>query len=184
VSITHPCGHIASAARPEPVVFTIQGDGDLFGEGVLEVVQAVARGERITVICVNNGLNAETGSQMTPATIPGQRTNTSINGRDVELDGEPLRVAELIAGIDGAVFVARGSVHSPVEVKRVSAYIKRAFESQRQGRGFSYVEILTMCPSGWHLDPVQSLDYIANEMTKYHPAWDRQEKTNLRDPGE
>jgi 2-oxoglutarate ferredoxin oxidoreductase subunit beta len=106
---------------------------------------------------------------MTPATIPGQRTNTSINGRDVELDGHPLKMAEMIAGIDGSVFVARGSVHSPVEVKRVSSYVRRAFESQREGRGFSYVEILTMCPSGWHLDPVQSLDYIANEVTKYHP---------------
>ena len=154
--------------HPEPIIFTLQGDGDLFGEGVLEAVQAAARGERITIVCVNNGLNAETGSQMTPASIPGQRTNTTVDGRDVEQHGHTLQMAELLAGVAGSIFVARGSVHSPVEVKRTMGYLRTAFASQRSG-GFSYVEILTMCPSGWHMDPVQALDYQRDEMAKYHP---------------
>lgn len=153
----------------DPVVFTIQGDGDLHGEGVNEAVQAAARGENITVICFNNGITADTGSQMTPASILGQRTNTTIDGRNASQHGHPLRMAELLASLDGTVFSARGSMHSPVEIKRTHGYIRRAFGLQQQRRGFSYVEILTMCPSGWHMSPVEALDFIGNEMSKAHP---------------
>lgn len=156
-------------ARPEPLVFTIQGDGDLHGEGVLEAVQAAARAEKITIICFNNALNAETGSQMTPATIPGMRTNTSLNGRTVEEHGYPLRMAELLGAIEGAAFVARSAMHSPAEIQRATGYIRKAFETQRRGIGFSYVELLTMCPSGWHLSPVEALDFIGEQMSAVHP---------------
>ncbi len=155
-------------SRPEPLVFTIQGDGDLHGEGVLEVVQAAARSERITVICFNNALNAETGSQMTPATIPGMRTNTTLNGRNAAEHGYPLRMAELLASVEGSVFLARSAMHSPAEIQRATGYIRKAFEVQQRGLGFSYVELITMCPSGWHLSPVAALDFIAEKMTAVH----------------
>jgi 2-oxoglutarate/2-oxoacid ferredoxin oxidoreductase subunit beta len=154
--------------RPGPLVFTIQGDGDLHGEGVLEAVQAAARRENITVICFNNGLNAETGSQMTPASILGMRTNTSLNGRNPEEHGYPLRMAELLASVEGSVFIARSGMHSPAEIQRATGYIRKAFTVQRRNLGFSYVELITMCPSGWHLSPIESLDYLETKMAATH----------------
>ena len=156
-------------SHPHKLVLTLQGDGDLFGEGVGEAVAAASRAEAITVICFNNGVNAETGSQMTPATILGQRTNTTLQGRTPELHGYPLQMAELLAGIRGSSYVARSAMHSPAEIKRATAYIRKAFQVQQARRGFSYVELLTMCPSGWHLSPVEALDFIANEMSGTHP---------------
>jgi 2-oxoglutarate/2-oxoacid ferredoxin oxidoreductase subunit beta len=156
-------------SRPGPLVFTIQGDGDLHGEGVLEAVQAAARGELITIICFNNAVNAETGSQMTPATIPGMKTNTTRGGRDVKEHGFPLRMAELLGGIEGAAFVARSAVHTPAEIQRATAYIATAFDVQRRGLGFSFVELLTMCPSGWHMSALEALDFVERDLSHYHP---------------
>ncbi len=154
--------------RPDPVIFTVQGDGDLFAEGVLEAVQAATRGENITIICVNNGVNGMTGSQMTPATVLGQRTNTTLDGRDAKTHGYPLLMAELLAAMPGSAYVARSAVHNPAEIRRAARYIKTAFEIQRQRIGLTYVELLTMCPSGWHMTPVESLDFIEDEMSKTH----------------
>jgi len=154
--------------HPGPVIFTVQGDGDLFAEGVLEAVQAATRGENITIICVNNGVNGMTGSQMTPATILGQRTNTSLEGRDAKTHGYPLLMAELLAALPGTAYAARSAVHNPAEIRRAATYIQTAFEIQRQRIGLTYVELLTMCPSGWHLTPVEALDFIEDEMSKTH----------------
>jgi 2-oxoglutarate ferredoxin oxidoreductase subunit beta len=97
------------------------------------------------------------------------RTNTTKNGRDVEQHGFPLRMAELLGGIEGAAFVARTAVHEPAEIQRATSYLRKAFDAQRRGLGFSYVEILTMCPSGWHMDPVEALDFIKTGLSRYHP---------------
>lgn len=153
---------------PDRLVFTVQGDGDLIAEGVSEAVQAAARGENITIICVNNGVTGETGGQMTPATLIGQQTKTSMGGRDSTLHGAPLGMAELLAAVPGASFVARGAVHAPAHVQKARRYIKKAFETQIAGGGFSYVELLTMCPSGWTMQPVEAMDFIENQMSKVH----------------
>ena len=153
---------------PDRLVFTVQGDGDLIAEGVLEAVQAAARGENITIICVNNGVNGETGGQMTPATIVGQQTKTSMGGRDAKTQGMPLGMAELLAAVPGARYVARGSVHNPAEVQKAKRYIKRAFELQVAEEGFTYVELLTMCPSGWMMQPVEAMDFIEDQFSKVH----------------
>ncbi|MEX2237387.1 MAG: thiamine pyrophosphate-dependent enzyme [Dehalococcoidia bacterium] len=153
---------------PDRLVFTLQGDGDLYAEGVSEAVQAASRSENITIICVNNGVNGETGGQMTPATPVGLRTKTTPNGRDAVREGKPLGMAELLAAVPGSTYVARGSVHTPVEAQKAKRYLRKAFETQMSGGGFSYVEILTMCPSGWIMEPVEAMDYIENELSKVH----------------
>jgi 2-oxoglutarate ferredoxin oxidoreductase subunit beta len=153
---------------PDRFVLTVQGDGDLHAEGVSEAVQAAARSENITVVCVNNGVNAETGGQMTPATILGQQTKTSLGGKNVSQHGRPLLMAELLAAVPGATYVARGAVHSPADAQKARRYIKRAFEVQQRGEGFSYVELLTMCPSGWLMEPVEALDFIEEKFSKVH----------------
>lgn len=154
---------------PDAVVFTIQGDGDLMAEGMLEGVQAAVRGEKITIVCFNNSLFADTGSHMTPTTLIGQKTKTTWDGRDKEQHGSPLRYAEMIATIDGTAFAARTSVHSPVHVQRTKKALRQAFETQLANKGLSYVEILTMCPSGWFMSPVEALTYTEEKMLPAFP---------------
>jgi 2-oxoglutarate/2-oxoacid ferredoxin oxidoreductase subunit beta len=155
-------------ALPDTLVFTLQGDGDLISEGVSEAVQAAVRGENITVICLNNAVNAETGSHMTAASMVGQRTKTTLGGRSAEHQGVPLRMAELLAGMDGTVFSARSSMHKPAEIMKAKKFLRRAFELQLARRGFSYVELLTMCPTGWFMEPVESIDYIEDVLSQVH----------------
>jgi len=155
--------------RPEAMVFTVQGDGDLHSEGVTEAVQAAARRENITVICFNNTVNGETGGHLTAATVVGQKTKTSLSGRTLEGQGQPVRMAELLAGIEGTVFSARTAVNKPSEIQKAKKFLRRAFEAQLANKGFSYVEIITMCPTGWFMEPVEALDHIDNVIAKVHP---------------
>jgi 2-oxoglutarate ferredoxin oxidoreductase subunit beta len=153
---------------PDRVVFTVQGDGDLANEGLQEVIHAAARGESITVFMLNNGVFGETGGHMTATTVVGQRTKTSLDGRDPERHGYPLRVAELLAGIDGSAYVARGAVNNAGSVARTKRMITRALESQIRGEGFSFVEILTMCPTGWFVETQEAPGYLDDRLGAVH----------------
>ncbi len=153
----------------DKLVFTYQGDGDLASIGTAEIVHAAHRGEKITAIFVNNTTYGMTGGQMAPTTLIGQKTTTSPYGRDAEHCGKPIRVCEMLATIDGAKFIERVSVDSPVNVRKAKKAIRKAFECQMEGRGFSLVEILSTCPTNWGKTPVESLERIRTEMIPYFP---------------
>ncbi len=153
---------------PEGFVITVQGDGDMVNEGLQEVLHAAARGENITCLLLNNGVFGETGGQMTATTTPGQRTKTSIEGRDPHRHGHPILLSNLVAALDGVAYVARGAVNNAGNVARTKRYITRAFESQMAGTGFSLVEILTMCPTGWFVDTLEGPDYLQDTLAPVH----------------
>lgn len=159
-------------------VFTYQGDGDLASIGTAEIVHAAHRGERITTIFINNATYGMTGGQMAPTTLVGQKSTTCPHGRDSSLTGSPLRISELLASIDGAVFVERVSAHSPDQVKNAKRAIKKAFQCQLDGLGFSIVEVLSTCPTNWNLSPLKSFDWLVDNMIPYYPLG------NLRSPKE
>ncbi|MBO8126397.1 MAG: 2-oxoglutarate oxidoreductase [Firmicutes bacterium] len=154
---------------PETIVFTYQGDGDLASIGTAEIIHAAARGENITVIFINNTNFGMTGGQMAPTTLPGQKTTTTPLGRDVKKAGYPLRVCELLSALDGPAYLARVSLHSPKEVLRAKKAIRKAFETQVAGAGFSLVEVLSTCPTNWGLPPKKALEYLRDEVAKYYP---------------
>jgi len=143
-------------ARPESIVFTYQGDGDLAAIGTSEIIHAANRGEDITVIFVNNTTYGMTGGQMAPTTMPGQRTSTSPDGRDIKNDGSPFKMAELLSNLDGVAFSARVAVNSPKNVLQAKKMIKTAFQYQVEGRGFSFIEALSTCPTNWGMNPLQA----------------------------
>jgi 2-oxoglutarate ferredoxin oxidoreductase subunit beta len=153
---------------PDRLVFTLQGDGDMVNEGLQEVLHTAARGERVTAILLNNGVFGETGGHMTAATVLGQRTKNTLDGRDSEYHGFPIRVANLVAQLDGAAYVARGSVHAAGAVARTKKMILRAFEAQLAGAGFSMVEILTMCPTGWFIPTAEGPNYLDDTLGQVH----------------
>ena len=155
--------------QPDNVVFTYQGDGDLASIGTAEIVHAAHRGENITVIFVNNTTYGMTGGQMAPTTLAGQKTTTSPYGRDPKHCGNPIRVCEMLATIDGSAFLERVAVDSPGHVRKAKQAIRRAFECQLQGKGFSMVEILAACPTNWGMTPLESLERIRSEMIPYYP---------------
>lgn len=155
--------------NPDKLVFTYQGDGDLASIGTAEIVHAAHRGEKITTIFVNNTTYGMTGGQMAPTTLPGQKTTTSPYGRDPEHCGNPIRVCEMLATIDGAKFIERVSVDSPGNVRKAKKAIKRAFECQMEGKGFSLVEVLSTCPTNWGKTPVEALERVRTEMIPYYP---------------
>lgn len=159
----------AKRARPNSIVFTYQGDGDLASIGGNEILHAANRGEKITVIFVNNAIYGMTGGQMAPTSLPGQTTSTSPFGRDVADTGYPLRVSELLAGLATPAYIARGSAHDGKHTLQVKKMIKRAFELQRDGTCFSFVEILSTCPTNWGLSPSESEDFVADQMIPYYP---------------
>lgn len=134
---------------PDRVVFTMQGDGDMVSEGLAEVLHTAARSEKITCFLLNNGVFGDTGGHMTAASVIGQRTKTDMGGRKAEEHGYPIPIAKLVAGLDGVSYVARASVHNAAGVTMAKRFVRRAFEHQLQRTGFSLVEILTMCPTGW-----------------------------------
>jgi 2-oxoglutarate ferredoxin oxidoreductase subunit beta len=150
--------------RPDTLVFTIQGDGDLANEGLQEAIHAAARGEAITLFMLNNGVFGETGGHMTTTTLLGQQTKTSVGGRDPHLHGRPLQVAELLSVVDGTAYVARGAVNNAGNVARTKRMIARAFEVQDSGAGFSFVEILTMCPTGWFVETEEAPAYVEERL--------------------
>lgn len=154
---------------PENVVFTYQGDGDLASIGAAEIVHAAARGEKITTIFVNNAIYGMTGGQMAPTTLVGQITTTSPSGRDMNLSGFPIRISEMLSTLSGAVFVERVSVHDPKHIRQTKKAIKKAFEVQLKGEGFGIVEVLSTCPTNWGMTPIESLDWLKENMIKYYP---------------
>lgn len=153
--------------RPDNFVFTYQGDGDAAAIGLSETLYTAQRNENITTIFVNNGVFGMTGGQMAPTTLKGQKTTTSLNGRDTELTGMPMRVAEMINNFDVS-YIARGAVTSFREINKTKQYIKRAVECQLNNEGYSFVEILSPCPTNWHMDPVKSMKRIEEEVFNYY----------------
>lgn len=155
--------------HPEKVVFTYQGDGDLASIGTAEIVHAAHRSENITVVFVNNAVYGMTGGQMAPTTQLGQKTTTTPKGRNSAHCGSPLRISEMFAEIPGASYIARVSVHTPKMVRRAKKIIKKAFEYQLEGRGFSMIEVLSTCPTGWGMSPIEALKWLDENMIPYYP---------------
>lgn len=156
-------------AKPEAVVFTYQGDGDLAAIGTCETVHAAARGENITIIFVNNTIYGMTGGQMAPTTIPGQITQTTPYGRDPAVQGFPLKVCEMLSEVDGVALAQRVSVDSVPHIREAKNAIRKAFDNQIHKRGFSIVEVLSTCPTNWGLSPEQSMERVRTEMIPYFP---------------
>ncbi|HEX2949817.1 MAG TPA: thiamine pyrophosphate-dependent enzyme [Armatimonadota bacterium] len=166
-------------ALPGAVVFTYQGDGDLASIGIAEIIHAAARGENITVIFINNAVYGMTGGQMAPTTMLQQVTTTSPLGRDSKLAGYPIRVSEMLATLDGATFITRQAVNSPKEVNAAKKAMKKAFQLQLDGKGFSMVEILSTCPTWWGKAPKEAMDWVDEKMRTQYPLGvviDRSEK--------
>ena len=155
--------------NPEKYVFTYQGDGDLASIGTAEIIPACSRGENIVVIFINNGIYGMTGGQMAPTTLPGQVTQTSPYGRDVEAVGYPIKVCELLANVDGAAYLERVAVNNVANVKKAKAAIKKAFQNQIDGKGFSLIEVLSTCPTNWGVTPTEALKWVETEMIPYYP---------------
>ncbi|HMD44801.1 MAG TPA: thiamine pyrophosphate-dependent enzyme [Acidimicrobiales bacterium] len=151
-------------ARPDTVVVTVQGDGDMVNEGLQEILHAAARSESFTAVLLNNGVFGETGGHMTAATVIGQRTKNTLDGRDPAAHGYPIVVADLLSCLEGATYVARGAVNSAGNVARTRRMLHRALEVQAAGGGFSFVEILTMCPTGWFVDTTEAPDYLGDTL--------------------
>ncbi len=157
-------------ADPENnIVFTYQGDGDLAAIGTAETVHAAARRENITVIFVNNAIYGMTGGQMAPTTLPGQVTQTSPYGRDVETVGYPVKVCELLQNVDGAAYLERVAVNNPANVKKAKKAIKKAFQNQIEGKGFSLIEVVSTCPTNWGMTPEKALKWLEDNMLPYYP---------------
>lgn len=157
---------------PDRIVFTYQGDGDLASIGMGEIVHAAGRGENISVFFINNAIYGMTSGQMAPTTLPGQKTTSSPRGRDVETMGYPLRMAELLANLDGAGYVVRRSLHDPKNIRMAKKAIRLAFETQLRGLGFSMVEMLSTCSTNWGLSPIESLKWLEEHMIPYYPIGD------------
>ncbi len=156
-------------ANPENIVFTYQGDGDLAAIGTAETVHSAARGENITVIFVNNAIYGMTGGQMAPTTLPTQVTQTSPYGRDVTVQGYPVKVCEMLSQLDGPTYLERVAVTDVKNIKNAKRAIKKAFENQVNGRGFSLVEVLSTCPTNWGKTPEDSIDWLNENMKPYYP---------------
>ncbi len=157
---------------PDRIVFTYQGDGDLASIGMAEIMHASARGENITVIFINNAIYGMTGGQMAPTTLPGQKTTSSPLGRDVEQAGFPVRMAEVLATMEGTGYSVRRSLHDPKNVRLAKKAIRTAFEVQKRGLGFSIVELLSTCPTNWGMTPVEALKWVEEHMLPVFPLGD------------
>jgi len=166
-------------ARPDCFVFTYQGDGDLAAIGTAEIIHAANRGEQISVIFVNNTTYGMTGGQMAPTTLLGQRTSTSPYGRQAEKEGFPIRVAELLSGLDGVAFSARTAVNSPKNIMDAKKQIRRAFRYQMEGKGFSFVEVLSACPTNWGMGPIEANERVGREMCEYFKLGTFKNSANL-----
>ncbi len=154
---------------PDRIVFSYQGDGDLAAIGTAETMHAANRGENITVIFINNAVYGMTGGQMAPTTMLGQKTTTSGPGRTPALDGYPIKMSEILAYLDGTTYIERCAVSSPARIVQAKKAIKKAFQYQIDGRGFSMIEVLSNCPTNWKMTPVESCKYVEEVMTKEFP---------------
>lgn len=166
-------------ARPDRFVFTYQGDGDLAAIGTAEIIHAANRGEGITVIFVNNTTYGMTGGQMAPTTLLGQRTSTSPYGRTPEKEGFPIRVSELLAGLDGVAFCARVAVNSPKNIMDAKKQVRKAFRYQIEGKGFSFVEFLSACPTNWGMGAIEANERVGREMCDYFKLGTFKNSANL-----
>ena len=164
-------------ARPDNIVFTYQGDGDLASIGMAETVHAAARNENITIIFVNNAIYGMTGGQMAPTSLPGQVTQTSPYGRDPKLTGLPVKVAELLSALDAPTYIERVAVNNVKNVKNAKKAILKAFRNQVEGRGFSLIEVVSSCPTNWGMTPEKALDWIDEKMIPYYPLGVYRDKT-------
>ncbi|KUK45824.1 MAG: Putative 2-oxoglutarate ferredoxin oxidoreductase beta subunit [Anaerolinea thermophila] len=157
---------------PDRTVFTYQGDGDLASIGMGEIVGAASRGEKITVIFINNANYGMTGGQMAPTTLPGQKTTSSPTGRDTDRQGFPIQTAELLSTLEGSAYIVRRSLHSSREIRRAKKAIRTAFEVQKHGLGFALVELLSTCPTNWGLTAAGARDWIEERMLPFYPLGD------------
>ncbi len=156
-------------AEPDNIVFTYQGDGDLASIGMAETVHAATRNENITVIFVNNAIYGMTGGQMAPTSLPGQVTQTSPYGRDVNLCGYPVKVCEMLSQLDGPEYIERVAVNSVKNVKAAKKAIKKAFQNQIDKKGFSLIEVVSSCPTNWGMTPKKALEWLEENMIPYYP---------------
>lgn len=166
---------VATAVKrlhPEHFVFTYQGDGDLAAIGTAETIHACNRGENIVIIFVNNGIYGMTGGQMAPTTLPGMKTATSPYGREIDVMGPPLKMTELVAHLPGTYYVTRQAVYTPALVRKAKKAIRQAFENQKLNKGVSFVEIVSNCNSGWKMTPVNSNEWLEENMLPFYPLGD------------
>ena len=154
---------------PDHIVFTYQGDGDLASIGMAETVHAATRNENITIIFINNAIYGMTGGQMAPTSLPGQVTQTSPYGRDVNTVGYPIRVCEMLSQLEGPAYIERVAVNNVKNVKSAGRAIKKAFENQINNKGFSLIEVISACPTNWGKTPQQALEWIDEAMIPYYP---------------
>jgi len=154
---------------PEKIVFTYQGDGDLASIGTAEIVHAAARNENMTVIFINNAIYGMTGGQMAPTTLENQKTTTSPYGRDVSQVGQPIKMSEMLATLEGPAYITRTTVHNVKGVSKTKKAIKKAFKNQVEKKGFSMVEILSTCPTNWGMTPVESMKWVEDNMIEQFP---------------
>ncbi len=156
-------------AMPDNIIFTYQGDGDLASIGMAETVHSAARNENITIIFVNNAIYGMTGGQMAPTSLPGQVTQTSPYGRDVNTAGYPIKVCEMLATLDGPQYIERVAVNNVKNVKKAEKAILKAFENQVNGKGFSFIEVVSTCPTNWGMTPEKALEWVDEKMIPYYP---------------
>lgn len=157
---------------PDQIVITYQGDGDLASIGIAEALHAAARGEKITIIFVNNAIYGMTGGQMAPTTLEGQHTTSTPEGRNPLTTGQPLHVSELLAGLPGSAYVVRRSLHDPANIRKARKAIMTALKVQVAGLGFSLVELLSSCPTNWGMTPLEALGWIESDLLKTYPLGD------------
>ena len=155
--------------HPDKTVITYQGDGDLASIGTAEIVHAAARGEKITTIFINNGIYGMTGGQMAPTTLPGMKATTAKAGRDPKVNGNPLRVSEMLATLTGPAYIERVSISTPAQVTQAKKAIQKALEIQKKGLGFTFVEVVASCPTNWGLTPVKAMEFVREKMIPYYP---------------
>ena len=163
---------IATAIKrvlPDNIVFSYQGDGDLASIGTAETVHAASRGEKITVIFINNAIYGMTGGQMAPTTLPNQVTQTTPYGRNPAVNGYPVRVAELLSTLDGVAYVERVTVDSTQHIMQAKRAIKKAFQNQIDGVGYSFVEVVATCPTNWGMTPQDAFQWLRENMLEYYP---------------
>jgi 2-oxoglutarate ferredoxin oxidoreductase subunit beta len=171
------CATGMKRAQPDKVIFCYQGDGDMAAIGTSEIIHSANRGENITIFFVNNSVYGMTGGQMAPTTLLGQQTTTSPSGRDFKNEGYPIRMAELLATLEGVAYSTRVSLHSPKHVNQAKKAIKRAFEMQINEMGFSVVEMLSTCNTNWRVSPLEALKVIERDMIPYYPLGVFKERT-------
>ena len=169
---------VKRANPQEHIVFTYQGDGDLASIGMAETVHAAARNENITIIFINNAIYGMTGGQMAPTSLEGQVTQTSPYGRDVKACGYPIRVCEMLATLEGPEYLERVTVNSVKAVKNAKKAIKKAFQNQIDGKGFSLIEVLSTCPTNWGMTPEKALKWVDEKMIPFYPLGVYKDRSN------